>query len=210
MKKTFKPKYSTGVLAYYIIYKPYGMLSQFTRETPEQVTLHDLKFSFPKDAYPIGRLDKDSEGLLILTNDKRLNAAVLQPGTQHKRTYLAQVENIPDPDALRELRKGVMINIDKGMYHTLPAEIEVLKEEPVLPERNPPVRFRAEIPTTWLKIKLHEGKNRQVRKMTAHINCPTLRLVRVAIENLTIDDIQPGEVRKISPEKLFKLLKLEM
>jgi 23S rRNA pseudouridine2457 synthase len=189
---------------YFIIYKPFGMLSQFTAEG-NKPTLSEL-FGFPKDVYPVGRLDSDSEGLLILTNDKELNHRLLNPKFQHPRTYLAQVEGVISQDALMKLRMGLTITIDGKPYQTLPSIAEMLTEEPELPERNPPVRFRKSIPTSWLKLTLHEGKNRQVRKMTAAVGYPTLRLVRIEIGNVFVGKMSPGEIIEIEKNKLFSLL----
>ncbi|MCC7506617.1 MAG: pseudouridine synthase [Saprospiraceae bacterium] len=182
---------------YFLLYKPFGMLSQFSRETPEQRTLADLDVVFPKDVYPVGRLDADSEGLLLLTNDKSLNARLLNPRFEHPRTYWAQVEGIPDEAALEQLRAGVTIRIDGKSFQTRPAKVEVLTVQPELPERHPPVRFRKTVPDAWLELTLVEGKNRQVRRMCAAVGLPVLRLVRVAIGDILRGDMQPGEVREI-------------
>ena len=180
---------------YFIIYKPFGMLSQFTKEGDHK-TLANLNYSFPKDVYPVGRLDADSEGLLLLTNDKQVNHLLLDPKFKHNRTYLAQVEGTFSEEAKTKLEKGVSISVDGKEYKTLPSKI-VLVNEPDLPERNPPIRFRKNIPATWVEITLHEGKNRQVRKMTATVGYPTLRLVRVGIEKIALRKMIPGEVKEI-------------
>ncbi len=182
---------------YYLIYKPYGMLSQFTREAPGQETLADLDFVFPKDVYPVGRLDADSEGLLLLTNDTALNARLLSPEQGHTRTYWVQVEGIPSEEALDRLRKGVEIRIKGKRHTTRPAEAHRLPAPPDLPERNPPVRFRKTVPDSWLELTLTEGKNRQVRRMCAAAGYPVLRLVRVKIGTMALGDLQPGEVRRL-------------
>ncbi len=192
---------------YFIVYKPYGYLSQFTKEVPEHLTLADLG-KFPKDVYPVGRLDKDSEGLLIITNDKSLNQALLNPKFQHKRTYLAQVEGVPTKEAIQSLRKGLEIKVDGKLYQTQPANARLLKEPPSLPERNPPIRYRKDIPDSWLEIELYEGKNHQVRKMCAKIGFPVLRLVRNKIEKLEIKELKPGEVQEVKGEMLYRLLRL--
>ena len=181
---------------YFLIYKPYLMLSQFSREGDKQ-TLADLAFDFPTDVYPVGRLDADSEGLLLLTNDKQLNHRLLNPKFRHNRTYYVQVDGALTPEAAGQLSVGVTITIDGKPYRTLPANAQILPE-PDLPARNPPIRYRANIPTSWLSISLHEGKNRQVRKMTAAVGFPTLRLVRWSIETLTADEMHPGDVRELS------------
>jgi 23S rRNA pseudouridine2457 synthase len=186
---------------YYLAYKPFGVLSQFSDEQGRP-TLKSL-FPFPKDVYPVGRLDMDSEGLLLLTNDKRINSLLLSPEYRHEREYYAQVEGIPDESALEKLRKGVMIKGNK----TLPAKVRLI-ETPGLPDRIPPIRKRLNIPTAWLSITLIEGKNRQVRRMTAAVGYPTLRLVRVRIENLRIAKMNPGEVMELKGVALSEFLKI--
>jgi len=170
------------------------MLSQFTVEVPGQQTLADLAFSFPKDVYPVGRLDADSEGLLLLTNDRRLNDQLLNPKRAHQKTYWAQVEGIPDEAALAALEQGVTITVNGSAYRTAPAKATLLEEPPILPDRVPPIRVRKSIPDCWVAITLTEGKNRQVRKMCAAVGYPVLRLVRVAIGAIELGDLQPGEV----------------
>ena len=191
---------------YFLIYKPYLMLSQFSREGDKQ-TLADLDFDFPTDVYPVGRLDADSEGLLLLTNDKQLNHRLLNPKFRHNRTYYVQVEGQLTEEAYRQLSEGVTISVDGKSYHTLPATARIIPE-PALPERNPPIRYRASIPTSWLAISLHEGKNRQVRKMTAAVGFPTLRLVRWAIEGLMAEGMMPGDVRELGRAEVMQGLKL--
>ncbi len=193
------------MFSYFIIYKPFGYLSQFTKEVPTHLTLADLN-DFPKDVYPVGRLDKDSEGLLIITNDKKLTHQLLDPKFKHQRTYLVQVEGIPTEKHLQALRDGVTIRVNKKDYLTLPAQVKLLKETPDLPERNPPIRFRANIPTTWLRLTLTEGKNRQVRRMCAKVGFPVLRLVRTQIEQLCLEKMTIGEIREIDQSGLKKLL----
>lgn len=192
---------------YFIINKPFGYLSQFTREIPEHKVLGDL-YNFPPDVYPVGRLDRDSEGLLILTNDKRLNSRLLNPKNAHQRTYWAQVEGEPTPEAINALQKGVSIKINKKTHHSLPTEATIIPAPAEVPERDPPVRFRKSIPTTWLELKLTEGKNRQVRKMCAKVGFPVLRLLRVQIEDLKIPSFEIGTVRRMDEKYLFRLLKL--
>lgn len=192
---------------YYLIYKPFGMLSQFSREG-DKPTLADLPVVLPPDVYPVGRLDADSEGLLLLTSDKRLNNRLLNPKFKHLRTYYVQVEGDITVDALQQLTAGVQILVEGKPYQTLPARAERLADEPTLPIRNPPIRFRATIPTAWISLTLYEGKNRQVRKMTATVGFPTLRLVRWAIENLTADGMRPGDVKTLTWDDVKLGLKL--
>ncbi len=183
---------------YYIIYKPFGMLSQFTQEVPGQVTLANLDFKFPGNVYPVGRLDADSEGLLFLTDDKNVNNKLLNPKNQHPRTYMAQVEGIPEAAALEQLCKGVAISIDGKKHTTAPAKAKIPETVPEFPERNPPIRVRKSIPDTWIELELMEGKNRQVRRMCAAVGLPVLRLVRVAIGEVTLGNMQPGDVREVT------------
>jgi 23S rRNA pseudouridine2457 synthase len=191
---------------YYLIYKPYLMLSQFSKEG-DKLTLADMEFDFPSDVYPVGRLDADSEGLLLLTSDKQLNHRLLNPKFRHNRTYYVQVDGALTIEACQQLSDGVTISVDGKKYATLPATAQPL-DEPSLPDRNPPIRYRANIPTSWLAISLHEGKNRQVRKMTAAVGFPTLRLVRWAIEGLTAQGMQPGDVRELSRADIMRGLRL--
>lgn len=191
---------------YFLLYKPYLMLTQFSREG-DKLTLADLDFRFPKDVYAVGRLDADSEGLLLLTNDKQLNHRLLNPKFRHNRTYYVQVDGALTNEAYRQLSAGVTITVDGKPYQTLPADAQIIRE-PALPERNPPIRYRASIPTSWLSISLHEGKNRQVRKMTAAVGFPTLRLVRWAIEGLTAEHMLPGQVWELSQAEILGGLRL--
>ncbi|MDB5241850.1 MAG: pseudouridine synthase [Spirosoma sp.] len=197
----------TPLDVYYVIYKPFGMLSQFSKEG-DKLTLADLEFGFASDVYPVGRLDADSEGLLLLTNDKQLNHRLLNPKFRHKRTYYVQVEGSLTNEACQKLSQGVTISVDGKPYHSLPANARLLMPEPDLPARMPPIRYRASIPTSWLAVTLHEGKNRQVRKMTAAVGFPTLRLVRWAIETITAKGMIPGEVRELTRAELVRALKL--
>jgi len=193
---------------YFIFYKPYNVLSQFTKEVPTHVTLKDF-YDFPTEVYPVGRLDKDSEGLLIITDDNYLKHRLLEPTFQHKRTYWVQVENIPNETALQQLREGIKIRIKKLPYFTKPAQVTLLKTTPTLPEREPPIRTRLHIPTAWLELTIKEGKNRQVRKMCAAIGFPVLRLVRIGIEQLTLGDLNLGEVREMNQEELYRLVRVK-
>ncbi|MFK7981441.1 MAG: pseudouridine synthase [Saprospiraceae bacterium] len=186
-------------MATYIIYKPFNMLSQFTREAPHHVTLADLAFNFSKNVYPVGRLDADSEGLLILTDDKSLNAKLLNPKNKAPKTYWVQVEGVPTEKDLQPLKKGLTIKIKKKIHHTAPAKASLLPETPNLPPRTPPIRFRKAIPTTWISLTITEGKNRQVRRMCAAIGFPVLRLVRVGLAGSwygkgLLEDMNTGDV----------------
>ena len=194
---------------YFLIYKPFGMLSQFSREG-EHATLADLDFSFPKDIYPVGRLDADSEGLLLLTNDNYLKTKLLEPRNLHERTYYVQVEGEITNEACERLAEGVTISINGKSYLTLPAKASPL-EEPILPERNPPIRFRKNIPTSWVSITLHEGKNRQVRRMTAAVGFPTLRLARwsigkISLVDFSVEGAKPGGVWEVTEQEVRKAL----
>ncbi|OKH31865.1 pseudouridine synthase [[Phormidium ambiguum] IAM M-71] len=189
---------------YILFYKPYNVLCQFTDENPNpesaRQTLKDY-ISIP-EIYPVGRLDQDSEGLLLLTNDGKLQHYLSDRRYKHPRTYWVQVERIPDKTALNQLRQGVKIQD----YQTRPALVELLLTEPILPPRDPPIRFRKNVPTAWLEITLTEGRNRQVRRMTAAVGYPTLRLVRVAIAHLRYEGLAPGEWRELTAEELKPLM----
>ncbi|WP_026734087.1 pseudouridine synthase [Fischerella sp. PCC 9605] len=186
----------TNHYRYLLFYKPYGVLSQFTKDTPTRNTLKDY-ISIP-DVYPVGRLDWDSEGLLLLTNDGQLQYRLSNPRFGHKRSYWVQVERIPDATALKKLEEGVVIQD----YRTRPAKVQLLSQEPIVPDRDPPIRFRKNVPTAWLEMTLTEGKNRQVRRMTAAVGFPTLRLVRFAIAHLHLDGLQPGQWRNLTSSEL--------
>jgi 23S rRNA pseudouridine2457 synthase len=183
---------------YYAINKPFNVLSQFTDKQGRK-TLKDF-FDFSKDIYPIGRLDRDSEGLLLLTNDRTLTDFLLNPKNKHEREYLAQIEGIPREEDLKKLEEGLIIEKVK----TLPAKAKKVSE-PGIWKRIPPVRERKSIPHSWLRITLVEGRNRQVRKMTAKIGYPTLRLIRVRIRNILLGSLIPGKVRELSAEEIRKL-----
>jgi 23S rRNA pseudouridine2457 synthase len=189
---------------YFIVYKPFNVLSQFTSQEGKQ-TLKD-HFKVPDDLYPVGRLDFDSEGLLILTNDKALNHRLLNPRFAHEREYWVQVEGTISQSAIDHLQLGVSISIDGKPYHTRPCKVQLFPLPPSVPERVPPIRYRAHIPTSWIKMVLTEGKNRQVRKMTAKSGFPTLRLIRYQIEGLNLDGLQPGEMREMRQQEVYSLL----
>lgn len=189
---------------YYVIYKPFQVLTRFGKEDGKD-SLADY-FKVPTDVYPIGRLDYDSEGLLILSNDKSLTNRLLDPKYAHEREYWVQVDGAVDEAAIRQLSQGVSIAVDGKKYQTRSCEAEIFITEPVVPERNPPIRFRKSIPAPWIRLVLKEGKNRQVRKMTAAAGFPTLRLIRYRIAGVTIEGIQPGEMREMSQQEIYGLL----
>jgi len=158
----------------------------------------------PKDVYPVGRLDYDSEGLLFLTNDTKMNHQLLHPSFEHKRIYWVQVEGIITMEAIELLTKGVSINLDGVKYTTQPALLSLLDANTAVPERNPPIRFRKNSPTSWVEIQLTEGKNRQVRKMFATVNFPVLRLIRAQMGAFTIKDMKPGDLITLSHQEVDK------
>lgn len=181
-------------MRYFALHKPYDVLTQFT----DQAGRATLKDYFPHPGvYPVGRLDRDSEGLLLLTDDGPLAHRLTDPRFEHPKTYLAQVERIPDEPALDGLRRGV--DLKEG--RTRPAEAELLAEPPDLPDRPVPIRYRKNVPTAWIRLVLREGRNRQVRRMTAAVGFPTLRLVRVAIGPLSLGTLAPGAWRELTPQE---------
>jgi 23S rRNA pseudouridine2457 synthase len=180
--------------------KPYGVLSQFTPDHPGQRTL--AEFGFPKGVFPIGRLDQDSEGLLLLGNEPALVSRLLEPSKGHPRTYHVQVEGLPTAEALRRLAAG---GLDLKGHRTLPCRARRLDPAPEFPPRDPPVRFRKSVPDCWLEMTLTEGKNRQVRRMTAAVGHPTLRLVRVRIGGLGLEGLEPGTWRELDPGERQKV-----
>jgi 23S rRNA pseudouridine2457 synthase len=180
--------------------KPYGVLSQFTPDGSPNRPL--AEFGFPPKVYPIGRLDADSEGLLLLSDESELNERLLHPSQGHRRAYWVQIERIPDPAALKRLEDGVSI---QGRS-TLPARARMLDPQPEVPPRRPPIRFRKTVPTCWIALDLVEGKNRQVRRMTAAIGHPTLRLIRVSIGAFSLGSLAQGQWKELShAERLLVL-----
>ncbi len=182
---------------YLLFYKPYGVLSQFTDQAG-RATLKDF-ISVP-GVYAVGRLDQDSEGLLLLTDNGPMQHRLSHPKFSHGRQYWAQVERQPDLQSLERLRRGVTIR----SYRTRPAQVRAIAA-PELPPRNPPIRYRKQVPTAWLELILTEGKNRQVRRMTAAVGFPTLRLVRSALflpqGDLTLEGLVPGQWRELTPNE---------
>ncbi|OUJ72493.1 pseudouridine synthase [Hymenobacter crusticola] len=185
-------------MRYVLVNKPFEVLTQFTDENG-RTTLKE--FVAVPGIYPVGRLDYDSEGLVLLTDDKPLQHRLSEPRFKVPKTYLAQVEGEPTEEALEKLRRGVQI---KDGF-TTPAQVELLAEAPTLWERSKPIRFRANIPTSWLSITISQGMNRQVRKMTAAVGFPTLRLVRSQIAHLGIENLAPGQWRELTAEEVKKL-----
>lgn len=197
---------TNSIHQYFLFHKPFQVLSQFSAEGDKK-TLADFFSSVPKDIYPVGRLDYDSEGLLILTNDKQLTHRLLEPKHGHRRTYWVQLEGIPTEDALEQMRNGVSISVNGKMHLTAPAQVCLFDEAPAVPDRNPPIRFRKNIPTSWIALTLTEGKNRQVRKMTAAAGYPTLRLIRYSIGAQNIAGLDAGDYRELDRngvEELFR------
>jgi 23S rRNA pseudouridine2457 synthase len=180
------------------LHKPYDVLCQFS-DAHGRGTLKSL---IPLTGiYPAGRLDRDSEGLLLLTDDGPLAHRLTDPRFEHPKTYLVQVERVPDATALAAIRRGIALNDGR----TQPAQVELLSEPPALPDRPAPIRFRKNVPTAWLRLTIREGRNRQVRRMTAAIGHPTLRLVRVAIGPISLGGLVPGEWRELSAQEVAAL-----
>ena len=192
---------------YFALNKPYGYLSQFSDEASHPGLLK-LNLGLPKDVYPIGRLDRDSEGLLLLTNDNRFKSEMISPEGEHERRYWVQVEGEPQAQEMHAFERPMELTIRKNAFTTRPASAQVLNNIEV-PERTPPIRHRLNVPTTWLEISLTEGKNRQVRKMTAHVGFPTLRLIRKGFGSLDLDqlEIEIGKVQELTQEEAYKALR---
>jgi len=180
--------------------KPYGVLSQFSPDGSPNRPLSE--FGFPTGVYPIGRLDADSEGLLLLSDEAALNERLLHPRNAHERTYWAQVERIPSEQSLKQLERGVSLQ----NYKTRPCRARILDPQPEVPPRDPPIRFRKNVPDVWLELRLTEGKNRQVRRMTAAIGHPTLRLLRVAVGEFELADLAPGTWREVTAAERKQIL----
>jgi 23S rRNA pseudouridine2457 synthase len=180
--------------------KPYGVLSQFTADGSPNRTL--AEFGLPKAVYPIGRLDADSEGLLLLSDEPELNERLLHPRHAHEREYWAQVEKIPTSESLKKLGQGMVI---QG-HRTLPCRAWLLEPQPTLPPRDPPIRFRKSVPDCWIGLELVEGKNRQVRRMTAAIGHPTLRLVRVRIGRFRLGNLAAGVWKELNTAERDQIL----
>lgn len=194
-----------SALKYFLFHKPYKILSQFTSVDGNRGIAEIL--DMPKDVYPVGRLDLDSEGLLLLTNDRKLNDALLNPRWNHGKTYWVQLDGEINDDAINQLQNGLELNIKGTVHKTKPAKVRRL-DTPLLAERDPPVNIQKYPNTSWIELVLTEGKNRQVRRMTAKVGFPTLRLVRVGIEQLSLGDLAAGSVTMISRNAIYKKLKI--
>jgi 23S rRNA pseudouridine2457 synthase len=182
-------------------HKPFGVISQFTPDGSPNRTL--AEFGFPTKVYPVGRLDADSEGLLLLSDESELNERLLHPRHAHGRVYWAQVENIPTAENLSKLERGVVLLGRK----TLPCRAWMLEPQPTVPPRVPSIRFRKSIPDVWIGLELTEGKNRQVRRMTAAIGHPTLRLIRIRIGKFELGDLEQGKWKVLSERERSLVLK---
>ncbi|MFT6780390.1 MAG: 23S rRNA pseudouridine2457 synthase [Saprospiraceae bacterium] len=189
---------------YYIFNKPYNVLSQFTKESPHHITLQDF-LEIEKDVYPVGRLDKDSEGLLLLTNDNEFKTKLLDPTSNSSKSYWVQVEGFFDEKARFQLEKGVDIKLKSGIYRTKSSKVSII-DSPRVEERNPPIRERKNIPTSWIEITITEGKNRQIRKMCASVGFPCLRLIRCKIKSNNFINIGIGKYRALTKIELRQLL----
>jgi 23S rRNA pseudouridine2457 synthase len=193
---------------YFVVYKPYRMISQFISPYPSQRLLRDLEFRFPEGTHAVGRLDEKSEGLLILTTDKSVTRRLLHPSKEHIRKYLVHVQREVSEQSLKQLQDGISILLKKvGNYTTQPCGVKLLEAAPALAERED--AYKEYFPHTWLEFVLTEGKNRQIRKMCEAVKHRVKRLVRTHIEDLSIEGFLPGEVREINKQELFRLLKLD-
>lgn len=194
---------------YFAVYKPYQVLSQFSLPADgalkQKQTLKDF-FRVPQDVYPVGRLDYDSEGLLLLTNDSQLNYRLLHPRFAHEREYWVQVEGAISDAAIEQLSHEMVIQVHGKQHRTKGAIVKRIEVESRVPPRFPPIRFRQHIPVSWIKMILTEGKHHQVRKMTARAGFPTLRLLRYRIEGVTLDGMMPGRSREYNRDEVYKLL----
>lgn len=188
----------------YILNKPYGILSQFTAEG-KNPGLSSILTGLPTSVYPVGRLDLDSEGLLLLTDDKQLHHRLLNPANKHTRSYWVQIEGEITDQALVQLTQGIDLRIDGKQIRTLPAQVKRISP-PILPPRNPPIRVRKTIPDSWIELTLTEGKNRQVRRMTAAVGYPTLRLIRSKIGQFELGDLKSGECKACNQSDLALVL----
>jgi len=185
------------------LHKPYDVLSQFTPELPGQRTLAEC--NLPPGVYPLGRLDRDSEGLLLLSDERALVDRLLHPRHAHPRTYHVQVEGVPDAAALEQLQRGVVIEGKR----TLPCRARMLEPQPDIPPRVPPIRARKSVPDCWIALELIEGRNRQVRKMTAAVGHPTLRLMRVKVGTFELGALPPGAWQELNAAERSRVLSHE-
>lgn len=192
---------------YFVIHKPYKMVSQFV--SPDKVhLLGDLDFDFPEGTHAIGRLDNNSEGLLLLTTNKRVTKLLFESDVPHKRTYVVQVEKVVTAETLQKLRTGITIRVKGGGYYTTaPCEIDIIEKPMNLPKREH--EFRDDLPQTWLRMTLTEGKYHQIRKMVAEVYHPCKRLIRVSIEDVELGDLAIRGVREVSEEEFFTKLKID-
>lgn len=203
----FREDFSFTMFRYFLFNKPFNVLTQFSASAGKKTLADYLKLA--RDVYPVGRLDYDSEGLLVLSNDKNLHYRLLDPRFKHPREYYVQVDGTITEEAAQRLQQGVDISIDGKTYHTKPARLKLFDTPPDVPDRNPPVRFRKHIPTSWISMELTEGKNRQVRKMTAAVGFPTLRLIRYRIGRATLNSLNPGEFKELSRGEMYDMLEIQ-
>lgn len=196
----------SGVHRYFILNKPYNMVSQFV--SPDRVRLlGDLDFDFPEGTHAVGRLDNHSEGLLLLTTNKKVTRLLFQGDMPHRRTYLVRVKNIVSPETLEELRKGVRIRTGHEAFHvSAPVSVSLVERPDYLNYEGPPLHANGR--HSWLQITLTEGKFHQVRKMVAAVHHRCQRLIRISIEDLELGDLKPGQVRELSEENFFRLLRI--